>query len=156
MIFFYLTLQQMCLCMSVWYERGKKSPSSVILLYVLQSCEDSTKCPYRFVFKSWFVVWSFTIFSFKPFLLPHTPVGSPCSFSVTQLLYEAALSYLWMYSAGLQYKTCLKFADTKRCLWPVTMLFHWIREETYLRGTLVNFVKLRIWSPLSITCKKKM
>lgn len=47
-------------------------------------------------------------------------------------------------------------ADTKTVfldLWPC--YFTEQREETHRKGTLVYFVKLKIWSPLSITCKKK-
>lgn len=44
-------------------EEEKNLPQ--VLFYVLKSCEKSTKCPYRFVFKSWFVMCSLSTFYFK-------------------------------------------------------------------------------------------
>lgn len=37
-------------------EKINKNKLPQVLFYVLKSCEKSTKCPYRFVFKSQFVV----------------------------------------------------------------------------------------------------
>lgn len=104
-----------------------------MLFYVLKSCEKSTKCPYRFVFKSQFVVWSLSIFYFEVFFFLHTPTWVPSIYSFKQLFYKAMLQWVisWcMWWAGKQYRTmCLKFANTKLCFGPVTMLFHWIRDK---------------------------
>lgn len=42
--------------------RKKNLPQ--VLFYILKSCEKSTKCPYRFVFNSWFVMCSLAMFFF--------------------------------------------------------------------------------------------
>lgn len=87
----------------------------------------------------------------------HTPTWVPSIYSFKQLFYKAMLQWVisWcIWWAGQQYRTmCLKFANTKLCFGPVTMLFHWIREKEkkklIQKGTLVYFVKLKNRSPLS-------
>lgn len=63
----------------------------------------------------------------------HTPTWVPSIYSFKQLFYKAMLEWVisWcIWWAGQQYRTmCLKFANTKLCFGPVTMLFHWIREK---------------------------
>lgn len=49
--------------------KGKKNLPQV-LFYVLKSCEKSTKCPYRFVLKSWFVMCSLAMFYFEDITQP--------------------------------------------------------------------------------------
>ena len=150
----------MKMCVGWEWKAKKEKDLPQVLFYVLKSCEKSTKCPYRFVFKSWFVMCSLAMFLLKhvtQVFFATKPTWFPCVYSFKQLLHEAMPQWvLSIWRAGPQYRTMyLKFADTKRCFWPVTLLFHWIREETHSKGTLVYFVKLKIWSPLSITCKKK-
>lgn len=79
------TLQEVCLLYEdvwiwwVWKKIKKNLPQ--VLFYVLKSCEKSTKCPYRFVFKSWFVMCSLSTFYFKVlhnFSLLHAPTWLPC------------------------------------------------------------------------------
>lgn len=101
----------------------------------------------------------FTLRYYTPFLCYKHPHDSHVSIVLNSCYMKPCHSGSFLdvfWRAGLQQRaTCLKFDDTKLCFWPVTMLFHWIREETHSKGTLVYFVKLKIWSPLSITCKKK-
>ncbi len=95
--------------------KGKRKKNSLKCYSVSwKSCEKSTKCPHRFVFKSWFVMCSLAIFYFKVLpnvCLPQTPTWSPCIHSFKQLLHEAMpqLVITWcIWRAGLQYRaTCL-------------------------------------------------
>lgn len=127
----------------VW--KANKLPQ--VLFYVLKSCEKTTKCPYGFVFKSWFVMCSLAMFYFKilhKFSLLQTPTWFPWYFNSCYLKPCHSGSFLDVFGcAGRQYRTMyLKFSDTKLCFWRVNMLFHWIREETHSKGTPVYFVKL--------------
>lgn len=81
------TLREVCLLFEdvwIWWVWKKKKNLPQVLFYVLKSCEKSTKCPYRFVFKSWFVMCSLSTFYFKVLhniSLLHAPTGLPSIYS---------------------------------------------------------------------------
>lgn len=128
---------------------------------VQKSCEKSTKCPYRFVFKSWLVMCSLAMFYFKILLL--FCYKHPHDSHVSNVLKSCQMkpchreSFLDVFGqVGPQYKRCVWGLLTHHCVFdPWPCYFTESEKKPIQKGTLVYFVKLKIWSPLSITCKKK-
>lgn len=95
------TLQEVCLLYEdvwIWWVWKKKKNLPQVLFYVLKSCEKSTKCPYRFVFKSWFVMCSLSTFYFKVLhniSLLHHPHDSQVS--IVAIRSHATVGHFLMY-----------------------------------------------------------
>lgn len=105
----------MKLCVDDWYTRRKKNP---VLFNVLKSCEKSTKCPYKLVFKSCFVMHSLLFYPLPTFccINPHHFHLSILWNHYMKPLPQWVVSLMYLGELIWSTEQCvIKFADRKLC-----------------------------------------